>query len=513
LSNWATFIFAAGVNFVLSPFIVRSLGSTQYGAWVLLGSMVGHLGLLDIGVRAAVTRYIASFHTSGEHERATRLYSTALRIFSYAGVAAVVVSIVLSLLVGRVFNVPADLIEVAHVVVILGGFNIAASLVGGVYGGVLVGLERFDWNNGIEIVVATVRSIGVVVALETGQGLIGLAVVQLIATALRIVASVWVTRSLYPQLRLSSWEWDKESGRLLLTFGLTASLLHVSYAIMFYSDSLVIGAFLPMAMVTYFAIAGSLIDYARAVMSGITQTLTPRISALEAAGQDAALGSAMITSARISSIVIMPIAATFVVTGPRFIGLWMGAEYAQLAGTILRVITVPLIVLAGYQVVSAAMFGVGKHGRLIPVFIGEAVVNVVLSIFWVRKYGVLGTAYGTMIPRVIVSTIIGPWYARKAIGIHLPTFWKTVFVMPVLAMVPFAAVSYGLERAWPSQNIAVYFTHVAVLLPVAALGAWFLCVTEQERAMVRGLIGRRFAKRRERSSSGVDAVPPPVEGK
>lgn len=495
LSNWATFIFAAGVNFVLSPFVVRTLGDTQYGAWVLLGSMVGHLGLLDIGVRSAVTRYVASYYTAADHLKATRLYSTALRIFSFAGLAAIVVSLVLSLLVGRVFNVPADLVQIARVVVILGGLNVAASLIGGVFGGVLIGLERFDYNNAIEIAVATIRTIGVVVALMNGQGLIGLAIVQLIATTVRIAASIWATRKLYPELQLTSFEWDRDSARLLLTFGLTASLLHVSSAVMFYSDSLVIGAFLPIAMVTYFAIAGNLIDYARSVMSGISQTLSPRVSALQASGNGGALGTATMLSARLSSIVILPIATTFLVTGPQFIGLWMGAEFTGLAGHILRVITIPLIVLSGYQVVTAAMLGVGKHGKLIPVFVAEAVVNVILSIIWVRKYGVIGTAYGTMIPRVIVSAIVGPWYAREAIGVHLPTFWKDVFVLPALAMIPFGAASYAVEHYWPAHGVMIYFARVLALLPLAVFSVWYVCLRGEERAGILAILTRRSAEK------------------
>lgn len=518
LSNWATFIFAAGVNFVLSPFIVQSLGKTQYGAWALLGAMVGHLGLLDIGVRAAVTRYMASFHTAAEHAKATRMYSAALRIFSYAGLVALVVSAILSLLIGRVFNVPPELFHVARVVLVLGGLNVGASLIGGVFGGILIGLERFDYNNAIEIAVATVRTIGVVVVLKTEQGLIGLAVVQFVATGLRIVASVVVTRRLYPQLNLTSWEWHPESGRLLLTYGLSASLLHVSYAVMFYSDSLVIGALLPLAMVTVFSVAGSLIDYARSVMSGISQTLSPRVSSLQATGHESALVNATMLSARMSSLVIAPIAVTFLATGPQFIGLWMkmGPDFTDLAGQVLRVLSVPLIVLAGYQVVSAAMFGVGTHARLIPMFVAEAIINVILSIIWVRQYGVIGTALGTAVPRVIVSTVVAPWYMRKSIGIHLPTFWKDVFVLPIAAMIPFGLASYAVERTWPAHGVTMYFAHVAALLPIAVVAVWFLCLSGEERSAIRVLVAERSSRRQRVVAPvqpSVEPVSPPAEVK
>ena len=60
--NWFSLIAGLVVMFFLSPFVVHSLGNNAYGIWVLLGSLVGYLGLLDLGVRAAVTRFIARFH-------------------------------------------------------------------------------------------------------------------------------------------------------------------------------------------------------------------------------------------------------------------------------------------------------------------------------------------------------------------------------------------------------------------------------------------------------------------
>ncbi len=491
LSNWGTFVFSAGVNFVLSPFIVRALGQTQYGAWVLLVSMVGYLGLLDLGVRAAVTRYVAQFHAAGDHDRATLLYASAVRIFSLGGVIAILISAVMALLVGRVFNVPPELIHTARIVALLGGVNVAVSLVSGVYGGVLIGLERFDYYNATEIAVGAVRAIGIVVALRSGYGLIALSLVQLAATLVRGAANVYFTRQLYPQLKIASLVWDSQSAQLIFKFGLSASFLHVTGSLMLYSDSLVIGAFLPIGMVTYFAIAGNLTDYARSVCSGISQTLTPRMSALQAGGREHALESAVLMSARLSSLVVMPIAVTLMLRGGSFIGLWMGAEYADLSGRVLLVLAVPLLFLAGYQVVAAAMFGISKHGGLIPIFALEAFSNLVLSIFWVRAYGVIGTAMGTTIPRVIVSTLIGPWYVRRTMGLSLRTFWISCFLQPIAAMIPFAAASYAVERMWPANNMLVYFAQVLALLPLVALFAWLICFSRDEQRALKQLVARR----------------------
>ena len=500
LSNWGAFVFAAVVNLFLSPYVVRSLGDTAYGAWVLLGSMVGYLGLLDLGVRISVTRYIARFRASAEHQSATRVYSSALVIFSIAGVLAILLSGVLALLLGSVLKIPPEFVAVGRIVALLGGLNVAVSLVSGVVGGVLIGLERFDYSNAVEIAVSALRAVAVVLALHFGYGLITLALVQLAANVIRGGTSLYLSRRLYPELGRALWRWDPEYLRLVFAFGLTASFVHVTEAIMFYSDSLVIGAILPIGMVTYFAIAGNLSDYARSFVSGISRTLTPNISALEARGKHEALRDTLLAGARLSTLAILPIVATFMIRGSSFIGLWMGPSYRDLSGSVLWVLSLTLWTIGGYQVVSASMVGLNRHGGLIPVFLGEALTNLVLSVIWVRQYGVIGTAIGTAVPRVIVSLLVGPWYVRRTTGIPLRKFWLLVFGQPTLAMIPFAAVTYATERYWPAARIVTYFAQVALALPVAVLGTWYLCFSRDERSSWSALLGGAFRRAMHRAS-------------
>ena len=489
LSNWGAFVFSALVNLFLSPYVVRSLGNTAYGAWALLGSMVGYLGLLDLGVRISVTRYIARFQAAGAHDSSRRVYSSALLIFTLAGAVAILLSGVLALMLGRgALQIPPEFVRIGQVVALLGGLNVAVSLVSGVFGGVLIGLERFDYSNAIEIGVGAARAVAVVLALHFGYGLIMLALVQLAATLIRGGANYSLSHRFYPELGLPTWKWDPEYLRLVFAFGISASFIHVTGALMVYSDSLVIGALLPVGMVTYFAIAGNLYDYSRSVPGGIALTIAPRLSALDARGEHPVLKDTLVAAARLSTIVTLPIAVTFMVRGSSFIGLWMGPTYADLSGRVLWVLALTLWTTGGYQIVSAAMIGLNKHSGLIPILIVEALSNLVLSVIWVRMYGVIGTAIGTAVPRTIVSTIVGPLYVRRTVGIPLHRFWLAVFVQPALAIIPFAVVSYATERLFPAGNVLAFFAQVAAALPIAALGTWYICFSPAERSTWAALL-------------------------
>src|SRR5438270_2624790 len=115
------------INFFLSPYVVAHLGNTAYGVWTVILSLTGYLGLLDLGVRGAVTRYVAKFHTEADHKRAGQVASSAMVIFGIGGVIAIVSSGAFALFAINRMHVPAQFLMAARIVLLLTGINIAIS--------------------------------------------------------------------------------------------------------------------------------------------------------------------------------------------------------------------------------------------------------------------------------------------------------------------------------------------------------------------------------------------------
>lgn len=484
VSNWGAFAFSAIVNFFLSPYIVHRLGDNAYGVWALLVALVGYLGLLDLGVRSAVTRYVASFHSRAQHEDASRVASAALTIFCIAGALAIFVAAVAAAFLGSIFNIPPDLVGAARIVAVLGGINVAVSLVSGVFGGIVIGMQRLDLNNGIEVGLEALRATSIYLVLRAGYGLDVLALLQLIFSFARGVAAYWLSRRLYPGLRIRLGERGRDQLKMIFSFSIAASLMQASGMLILYSDSVVIGAFLPITMVTFFSIAVSLTNYARVFVSGISQAISPLASALEGGGQEDRVSRTLLSAASLATVIALPMVITFILRGHSFIDLWMGEEYGTNAAGVLWILSISLFVAAGYQINSATMVGIGKHRGLVPIYIGEAVVNIALCVILVRRYGIVGVAWGMTIPRIIVSVVVGPWYARRVVGIRIQQFWLRVWVRPMLAFVPFAVASYVVESIWPASSLLVYFTQIVATLPFGAVGVWFLCLPASARAEI-----------------------------
>jgi len=513
LWNWATFVFTVAITFVLSPYVVHNLGNTTYGIWVLLSSMVGYLGLLDFGVRGAVTRYVAKLHAEASHREASRLASTAMSIFGATGGIAILASLVLAAIIVQRFDITPAQANSARIVVLLGGLTVAASLLGGVFGGIVIGLQRFDLNGQIEIGIGLLRAAAIYLALRRGLGIVSLAGIQFLVSAGRTLASAWLARRLYPELRLRLGTWNRDAFHQIFSFSFFSTLLQFSSSLILYSDSVVIGIFMPVGAITFFAIAGNLVDYARSLVRGISTTLTPRTSALEAEAPSY-IGAVSVRASRLATLLILPIVVTFWLRGERFVGLWMGPSYGGPTGDVLRILTLSLCFVAATHVTQSALMGISAHGRLVPFFIAEALINLGLSVLWVRQLGLPGVAWGTTVPSLVTSLVVMPWYVHRTLKVPVWRYAWEAWGRPLLAMVPFAAATAVIERVWPAGGLVSYFAGVLVVLPLAAVGAWFVAMDRADHEMLLQRLRRKRQPKPEgaRPSFGIIAMVPDIWG-
>ncbi|MDB4915878.1 MAG: polysaccharide biosynthesis protein [Gemmatimonadetes bacterium] len=493
--TWAAFVFTVAVNFFVAPYVVRTLGSTVYGTWVLLSSLVGYMGLLDLGVRSAVMRYLALHHARAEDVEAGRSASAGLVIFGALGLVAVVAALVCAAVLPRFFTIPPDTVATARIVVVVGGLGVAVSLISGVFGGSLAALQRFDLQGLIGIVVGGLRAAAIVIGLGPGAGLLGLSLIQLAATVCQGTAQYVLTRRLYPELKLALRGLERAEIRRIFSFSMYSSLLHVSAALIFSADALVIGSFLPVAMITFFAIPSTLTDYTRSIVSAISQTITPRASSLEGVGAMRELETVLLRAATMATLVTLAITVTFIARGGSFIGLWMGAGFAELSGSILVILAISVTFDSARRVAMSALIGMNRHRQLAPFYLLEGVVNIALSVYWIRSMGLRGVALGTTVPNLITAFLVIPWLVRKVVGTPIRRFWLVVWIRPVLAMLPFAAVSYAVERGLHAQSLLSFFASVFLSLPVAIVGAWFVGIPAQDRSEYAQLVKSRLGVR------------------
>jgi O-antigen/teichoic acid export membrane protein len=501
VANWTGYVVGVVVNFFLSPLIVNHLGASAYGVWTLMATLTAYLGLLDLGVRSAVTRYVARSEGQGDRPAAIQVASTALAIFTGMAGLTLIASAVLGLIAPHVFHIPDEYRWPAMVVAVVAGGSTGVALVNGAWGGVIVGLQRFDLLGAADVVTALLRAALVLGVIVHGGGLVELAIAQLLASLAGAGLTAGLARRIYPGLRLRP-AWSRPHARLLVSYGGHAFVAQLASSTIDRAAVLLLGAFMPMTAVTVFAIAGGLLDYARALAGGIRTTLAPRASALEGGGQREALGSLTLTGARYCSLLLVPIAATFLVRGSSFIGLWMGPEYGGPSGAVLAVLAVRLGFLGATGASANVMLGASHERAVARVFLLEAALAVGTMALLLRPFGVLGVAWGTTVPTVLVALGLWPRLLRASLGVGARRYVTSAWLIPLAAQLPFVLATALVERLWPAPSLLVFIAQTALLLPLGLAGAWGLGLSAEERRDARQLLRGWRAPR----GSGVGAV-------
>ena len=487
-------VMGMAITFVLSPFVVHHLGDTRYGLWAVVGSIVGYLGLLDLGIRVGVTRFVARHEAQGDREAANRLITTSLVLFAAVSVIALVAGLLVSTNLARLVHTPPEYLVEGSTAVLIASVTVGVALVTGVYGAVIAGLQRFAMLNAIDLSAEVVRAIATYVVVKNGGGLVALAIIQLVVVTARGIGYLVATRRLQPWLYVARKFYDRATQREIVSFSTYTTLLHVAWMVVYSSDALVIAAIMPLSQVAFFVIGGNLAQAALQVQSGVSRVLYPLVSARQATqGLD---GTAVLVrnSVRLCTIIVLPVVLTFLTRGRTFIGIWMGPSYAGPAGEVLEILSLGLCVFVSYQVLTISIMALALHRGLVPAYAGEALLNIALSFVLGKAMGVSGVAWGTTIPRVLVAMTFAPWFCRRELGLPVRDYAMHAWIRPLASIMPFAILSFLIDRNWPVSHLFAFFGQVALILPVAAAGTWVVGLERGERERIHASIQSAYRR-------------------
>jgi len=469
-SNWAALAIGMGAAFFVTPFVVHRLGNVAYGVWVLVVSLNSYMGLLDLGLRGAVTRYVSRGVTEQNRVESADAVSGALWIRLWMSAAIVISSLVFALVFTKIFQVPSELQQDARMAILATAASLAVTLSCGVFGGVLAGLHRFDQLSSVSILQTSTRVIGIVWLLHHGHGILALAIWELASAAVANALLIFLCFRSYPQLKIRIGRPSRETIRKLWNYSFYAFVIGIAAQLVYYTDNFVVGAYAGTVAVTFYAIGGTLINYARQVVGSMTQTFMPLASSFEAQGSHQNLRRLLIHGTRATLIVSLPLELALFLRGETFISLWMGPQYAHPSGTVLRILLISLIVSAGSSACGGIVFGMEKHRPVALWAILEGFANLGLSIFLVRRIGIYGVAWGTTIPSLIVEVLLWPPYVCHLVKISMGEYLWQTWIRTGLAVLPFTLGCYLAERFWPARNLAYFFAQIAAILPLFALG-------------------------------------------
>lgn len=349
LAQVVVFLVQMGINFLLTPFIVKSLGVEAYGFVGLSNNIIGYLQLATVALNSMAGRFITIEYHKGNLEQANKYFSSVF--YSNVVISAVlaIISIILLVFLEYVIHIPVNLVADVKWLFALLCLNSLLTLVFNVYIVSPFIKNRLDVTSVRNLVSNLIKAAVILVLFgffSSHLWYIGCS--TLICGIYLIIANVKIKDKLTPELGVNLRYFDFVKVKTLLASGVWNLIGKLGDLLQRGLDLLFANWFINAAAMGILSITTHIPFIILSVLGLFTSSFAPSLTKDFAKGNLNEMLNEVYKSIRILSISILVPIAILYIYGDVFYKLWMPTQNSLLlqkltiCGTFALLVTSPL---------------------------------------------------------------------------------------------------------------------------------------------------------------------------
>jgi O-antigen/teichoic acid export membrane protein len=473
--------------------LFRKLGPEGYGIWALTFSLIEYYWLLDLGIRSSIAKFVAHHWTLDEPEEISKVISTACTYSLFVAVLMMGVVVLAAARIESFFHISPQFHDSFRNLLLVMTLNWCLGLVFNIFSGAVEAVQRFDVTNRISIFTTGSRAAVWFATLYAGYGIVALGIATLANQCVFYALNYIFFRRILPDCQVSFRRAGLPMLKKMWSYGIHTFLQTISMMGLNQGPPVLIGHFLPAEFVGFYTLPSRLLQYTVDFIGRIGVVTNVNAAALAARDESEPLARLAVYANRYCLAVFMPLAILLWTYGDQFFRLWIGPSGASQAAPLLP------ILLTGYVFAVVAQFsssmlllGLGKHQRYAKGLAAEAILAVVILWFVIPRGGILAAAWTCAALMLLNRGLFAPWLVSRTLSLPYGKFMRTIYVRPVLAALPVAALAYWARAALlPGANWLQILAAAAMIgIPYYAL-AFLFCLEPEHRQMLVRSIARR----------------------
>lgn len=495
LSGTTLYVANVVVAFIMSPVYIRALGNRDYGLWELVMSVVGYMGLIDLGLGGSLVRFVSIADGRQDWEDLQQTMSTACAFFISMGFVSVLIFFTLSFSPGLIAGREARDIANLGTVFLLLGVNAAMFFPLQVFTATLTGLQQHYFLNSVRIVLLTGRAgVSYYLLLQyPGKGLVIMALLQPCFTAVELVLFFLVVclDKAIPRITLSAV--SRKKAKEMINFSAKSAVMMIASRLQNQSVPLIIGYVIGLSYIVYFVMPNRLIDYSKGVSRAIGYPLTPYFGATIGRGNQVALKSSWLNTTLALQIVSLALPLVIFFCGETFLELWLGPEYSTAGRMVLYILLVGLVVDSLATNAYSILIAQSRHGKPALMWLVISVISIFLGVGGGYLWGVAGVAGGTSIATVI-GNVFTVAMACTVMQTSLWAYFHKTLVRIVPALLMLALSLWGFGVVIPGENYANLLLQISVSGLIYLLSIWYFVLTKNVKDNILQRLRKIFFK-------------------
>jgi O-antigen/teichoic acid export membrane protein/glycosyltransferase involved in cell wall biosynthesis len=477
------------VGVLTIPYIVRGLGTAEYGILSIAMMVLGYFNIFDLGLSRATVKFVAENLGSEEVHKVPELVWTSLSLLVMLGcLGGAIAAFFVPVSVTHIFKMPPNLANEARIALFVLCASMPIMLGNNALRGVLEAAQRFDLVNFVKVPASVLFYLVAALAIPFGVHVAGivtlLVAIRLVSTVAYFLLCFRVVPGLGSHMRFS-----KASLGPLAIFGGWIMVTNVAAPVFGYLERFMIASLISVSALTFYSAPYELVSKLLIFPMAIVPSLFPYFSYH---GNKKTTEVSEITSRTVKYLLLVftPALAIFVFFAHDIMRLWLGPQFAVQSTVVLQVITVVFLFNGLAYVPFTSVQALGRPDLkaiqdlvTIPIYAGVA--------WWLmRQYGINGAAFAKLLLTITDCFILFTFASRlKAFSfrdcVSGPLFRS------ILASGGLLAAVFVIQSAHLKLFLAASLTVVCIL--AYAIVFWVVGVDEEDRTTISSLRERIFA--------------------
>ncbi len=492
VSNFSVFIVKLSTALVMTPVIIKALGNYDYGLWEVVITITGYMGMLDMGIRPAVVRYVANFDAKSDRSSLDQLFTSALLFNASLGVLSFIGLLVWALYSPSILQASTNNIQRYVLFFSIVGFQLLLEFPGYISECFLMGQQHYLMRNSVILINTLVGNSILFFLLRRGYGLICLAFVNSCGIVLKYIIYYWLLRlNRFGGYRFNPSKASMGSIRKTLGLGFKVWVQSVSGMVTEKASSPIIAVLLGAAMVPFFSIPAALLGYIRRLSLTITDVFMPMFSHLDSRGLDDEAKAVYLSCSKYIMGLSYPLIVGVCILGKPFLSLWVGEEYAYNSTKILYLLGCAYLVLFINPLQQRYLVAVNKVAFLAKIRLFGALLSLISLFALVSYLGITGAAASLLITFLFCEPLVLN-YVCIHLGISVRRYIAQVLIPVSIPTLLLLTVLFVISRTFKLHSYSVILFWTAISGCIYTLTFLGVSLNSKERRVILKAVPSRF---------------------
>lgn len=479
---------------LVTPIYLRVLGLDDYGFYQYIFSIASYVTILDFGITSVINTFSIKYKEEGNKEGVENVMFYTLVFSCLAALVIAAFGAVIIFGAPTVFGPSIDgRVGLTRKLLVLMISELIMLMFQHYFEGVILAEERYITLRSVDLIQIVVRCIITLLLLFSNIGVMSIAIGDFLGVGLCLSFEIYYCfRRLRLKVKYHYKDIDLLRGiaKLSLALCLQSCISFLNSSI----DKYVLGRYLDTVAVTIYSVALTFSMFFDEIATAIQRLYLPQVVKLVSAGADGEqLTDFVIVPGRYQLVLCGGVLGAFILFGRQFIEMWSGKDTLD-AWAISLYLMVPSIFPLIQNVCLSILTAMNKRMFRSYVLGGMAIANLFLTIYLVKRIGLMGAPIGTFISLILGNNIAMNLYYKRVIGINVIRLFRNVLrgILPCAIVATLACAPLTLVHA---KGIAWFLVECIAFCVVYGVLLWAWGLNSMEKKRIRSAIPFLKAKR------------------